>query len=198
MKNFFALGAAVAIFACAAPAMAQEADHNGGFTFGVVSGYDHVTASAQGAKDSKDGVLYGAIVGYDQDLGQATVGVEAEIDGSSVKDSLGYESLKAGRDIYVGARAAYVITQQVSVYAKAGYTNARIRYDYNDGEVAYRYAFNTDGFRLGAGLEVAVSKPILARIEYRYSDYGHTYVANVDTGISARRQQVVAALVTRF
>lgn len=198
MNKFFALGAAVATFACAAPAMAQEADHNGGFTFGVVSGYDHVTLATQGEKGSKDGVLFGAIVGYDQNLGQATVGVEAEIDGSSVKDSAGNESLKAGRDIYVGARAAYVINPQVSAYAKAGYTNARVRYDYNDGEVAYRYAFNTDGFRLGAGLEVAVSKPILARIEYRYSDYGRTYIEGVDTGISMRRHQVVAALVTRF
>jgi outer membrane immunogenic protein len=47
-------------------------------------------------------------------------------------------------------------------------------------------------------VEVAVSQPIVARLEYRYSDYGRTHIEGQDTGISIRRHQVVAALVTRF
>jgi outer membrane immunogenic protein len=86
------------------------------------------------------------------------------------------------------------VNPQVSVYAKGGYTNARLNLE--DGNTSY--GFNNGGFRLGGGVEVAVSQPIVARLEYRYSDYGRTHIEGQDTGISIRRHQVVAALVTRF
>ncbi|GHC93701.1 outer membrane protein [Novosphingobium pokkalii] len=193
MKKFFALGAAMAAVACSAPAMAQDAEVQGGVSFGVVGGYDHVTLSGGGEKESKDGFAYGAVLGYDKVIGQGTVGVEAEIDGTTVKERNDVYSIKGGVDLYAGARAAYAVAPGLSVYAKAGYTNTRVRVDYGN-----RYGVNVDGFRVGGGVEAAVTKQIAARVEYRYSDYGHTYVANVDTGISARRQQVMAALVTRF
>jgi len=194
MKKIFALGAATVAFACAAPAMAQEVANHSGFTVGVVGGYDHVTLAVQGDKGSKDGFVYGVVAGYDYAMGQGSVGVELGADGSPVKESDGTVALKAGRDLYAGVRAAYAVNPQVSVYAKGGYTNARLHLDYgNTG-----YGFNNGGFRLGGGVEVAVSQPIVARVEYRYSDYGHTYIEGQNTGISVRRHQVVAALVTRF
>lgn len=194
MKNIFILGAATAAFACAAPAMAQDASDRGHFTFGVVGGYDHVTLELQGDKGSKDGFVYGIVGGYDYNLGQGSLGVEAEIDGSTVKESDGSVALKAGRDLYAGVRAAYAVDPQVSVYAKGGYTNARLHVDAGD----FGYGFNNGGFRVGGGVEVAVSQPILARVEYRYSDYGRSYIEGQNTGVSVRRHQVVAALVTRF
>ena len=194
MKKIFALGVATAAVACATPAAARDVANRGGFSVGVVGGYDHVTLAVPGDKGSKDGFVYGIVAGYDYNLGQGSLGVEAEVDGSTTKERNGSVALKAGRDLYAGVRAAYAVNPQVSVYAKGGYTNARLNLE--DGNTSY--GFNNGGFRLGGGVEVAVSQPIVARLEYRYSDYGRTHIEGQDTGISIRRHQVVAALVTRF
>lgn len=197
MKSIFT-AAAIAVTLVATPALAQDETGHGGFTFGVVTGYDHATLSAFDLKDSRDGVVYGGIVGYDQNVGQATFGVEAEVSGSSVKDTLGDYKLTAGRDIYAGVRAGYAVSPRVSLYVKGGYTNTRAKLNYDDGKARAAWATNIDGFRVGGGVEVEVSAPIFVRLEYRYSDYGRTYYQGEDIYISARRQQVVGAIVTHF
>ena len=41
--------------------------------------------------------------------------------------------VRAGRDLYVGGRVGVVVGGNTLLYAKAGYTNARVRVDYEDG-----------------------------------------------------------------
>src|SRR3546814_20454988 len=80
--------------------------------------------------------------------------------------------LKTGRDLYAGVRVGGPITQNVMLYAKGGYTNAKVKSVYDDGAgVSLSDSDELDGYRLGAGVEYARG-PILGRLEYRYSSYG--------------------------
>src|SRR3546814_19136141 len=95
---------------------------------GVLGGYDNVGLNSS----REDGVLYGGVIGYDINLGGAVFGVEGEYSDSDTKfrtedllvtgDSA---RLKTGRDLYAGVRVGGPITQNVMLYAKGGYTNAK-------------------------------------------------------------------------
>ncbi|MGO4169932.1 outer membrane protein [Novosphingobium sp. YAF33] len=196
---------AIALSLIAAPALAQEENTATGIKAGVIVGYDSTNLSYYDLDESKGGFLYGATLGYDYDAGPVVVGIESEITGATTKQS--YDNLvladdrwklSAGRDLYVGARLGVNVTPTVLLYAKGGYTNARadltIRYD---GE-KYSEHDNLDGFRVGAGAEVAVTPATFARIEYRYSDYGNYQYEDVESAIGLSRHQVALTSGFRF
>ncbi len=195
--------AALAPLAAAQTATAAEDRTFDGPYAGVLLGYDHFTAKIDDAKESRDGFTYGGLVGYDRDFGPAVAGAEFEVDGNTThyhdtdilnaKDSV---YLKAGRDLYVGGRAGYKIAPNVLLYAKGGYTNARLSAKYNDGAGdLVRYSTNLDGYLVGGGVQVQYGR-IGVRVEYRYSDYGHVYTGPFDTTV--HRQQVAFTALTKF
>ncbi len=203
MKMIFLAAAALTVIP--GTAMAQDALPFSGPYIGALAGWDHVKVGADGDSGSKDGVVYGGVVGYDYNLGAAVVGAEAEVTGSSTKETqndvfaLGDTArIKAGRDLYVGARFGTVVGDNMLLYVKGGYTNARVtvNYDDNDGN-AFEESDNLDGYRLGAGAEYSFGR-FATRLEYRYSDYGNLEFDDVDTGIDAKRHQVVLSLLGRF
>jgi len=206
MRNFVSAFAVVAAVA-ATPAFAQDdvPVFNGPYA-GLVAGYDHVTVEAQGAgKDSKDGFVFGALAGYDIDMGGSVAGVEAEITGATTKQSANNlltlgdtASLKAGRDLYAGVRVGIKAAPNLLIYAKGGYTNARVTLTYNDNAgFTFKEGDNLDGYRLGAGVQYQMGRLGL-RAEYRYSDYGEYSYNGFATGLEARRQQVVVAVTSKF
>ncbi len=198
------LPAAIAAVTVATPAAAQEASNFGGVKLGVIAGYDNLRLEYEGVGADDDGVLYGVTAGYDMDLGSAVIGLELEASDSTTKqrftdadfgDSL---ALAAGRDLYVGARIGFPVAHNVLLYAKGGYTNARAKLTYNDGEGLILSSSDTlEGWRLGGGVELTNANHF-ARIEYRYSDYGEYKVDGVGTGVSASRQQVALTGGVRF
>lgn len=133
--------AASAAALAATPALASDF---AGPRLEVTAGADDVTKGV----DPTD-ITYGAGLGYDLQFGKVVAGVEATLD--NVFDR---------RDLGVGARLGYVVNENVLVYGKAGYANWR--------QVAGR---DTEGLRLGGGLEVNVSGPVYAGLEYRYTDF---------------------------
>jgi outer membrane immunogenic protein len=158
-------------------------------------GYD--TTDVEG--ESSDGVTYGAQVGYDVQSRGAVLGVEGEIADSTVDecvqdvDLTGDElCVSAGRDLYVGGRAGAAVSPNVLVYGKAGYTNARVKADYEDGTAGTTLDFedgeNLDGVRVGGGVELALGPNSYAKTEYRYSNYEQGF----------DRHQVVAGFGFRF
>lgn len=188
----------------ATPAHAQEAGNFGGVKLGVLTGYDNVGLEYADLDGDDDGVLYGVTAGYDMDLGSAVIGLELEASDSSTKerytDAVYGDSvaLSAGRDLYIGARIGIPVTNHLLIYAKGGYTNARAKLSYNDGEgLVVSDSDTLDGWRLGGGVELA-SVNHFSRIEYRYSDYGDYKVGGVNTGVSASRQQVAVTGGFRF
>ncbi|HEX8642064.1 MAG TPA: porin family protein [Allosphingosinicella sp.] len=179
------------------PAAAQEATGNfSGVRVEGIVGYDRPSVEGDGSS----GVVYGAGVGYDfQSRGSAVFGVEGEVTDSTSDDCIADFDVtgdelcaRAGRDFYVGARAGAAVSPNVLLYAKAGYTNARVGFDYEDGTTGTALDFdegrNLDGLRAGAGVEFAIGPNSYAKTEYRYSNY--------EDGVS--RHQVVAGFGFRF
>ena len=177
------------------PAAAQEATPFSGVRVEGIVGYD--TTDADG--DNSDGVVYGAGVGYDLQVGGLVLGVEGEVSDSTVDecfndvDLIGDElCVQAGRDLYVGGRIGAAVSRNVLLYGKAGYTNARVALDYEDGTTGTALDFeegeNLDGLRIGGGLEFALGPNSYAKTEYRYSNYEQGF----------DRHQVVAGFGFRF
>ncbi len=206
--------------AVAAPAMAQSAT-DGPFTgprVELTTGYDITTAgsdvdSANDDNDeSIDGLLYGAGVGYDFNVGGAVLGIEGEYTDSTAKvernnsdtENFGFGRVDAGRDLYVGVRAGVLADPRTLVYAKGGYTNARLNLLASNGEDELDTNFELDGFRLGAGVERAFTEKTFGKIEYRYSNYSSANLGFDDTtiaddiSIDTDRHQVAVSVGYRF
>jgi outer membrane immunogenic protein len=204
MKLLF-VSVSAAAFAIATPAAAQEQTEFSGPYVGINAGYDHVTLDDGTDKGSKDGLEFGVVAGYDFQSSVFVGGFEAEVAGATTKESVSdvlqlgdRVSLKASRDLYAGVRAGYVIAPNVLLYAKGGYTNARFTASYTTaGGAVTKDGDNLDGFRLGAGVEYRAQR-FGARVEYRYSDYGNYSTQGFNTGISVRRQQVVATIIAKL
>ena len=187
MKKITVLLAAASTFAVAAPAMAQSADDPfTGFRVEGLAGYDVSTAGSDVDNDvnedddqSIDGFNYGIGAGYDFNAGGVVLGVEAELSDSTAKteftngdfEGFGLGDVETGRDIYVGARAGFLAAPDLLIYGKGGYTNARYNIESSFDGDEYRAKIDTDGFRIGAGVEYALSGNSFAKIEYRYSNY---------------------------
>lgn len=222
MKTTVAILAATSVAALSAPAMAQDAT-DGAFTgprVEAIVGYD-VSKSGSSVDDdvndtndqSIEGINYGVGVGYDIKAGGVVLGLEGEYTDSSADvdydqtdpELFGLGDVNAGRDLYVGARVGVLAAPDLLVYAKGGYTNAR--YNLNgsfDGE-EYRAKIDTDGFRVGAGVEYALDTNTFAKVEYRYSNYSSAELdfendrTDVELGeIDTDRHQVMVGFGYRF
>ncbi|USI74214.1 outer membrane protein [Sphingomonas morindae] len=174
----------------AAPAFAQQAPFTGARVEGLI-GWDRLQNNGH-----SDDIVYGVQGGYDVQMGPALVGIEGGIDDSNNKSCFGARTAadprvcaKAARDLYIGARVGKVLTPRALIYAKAGYTNARVKETLNDGDTqATLFHTDLDGVRLGAGAEYAVGPNSYLKAEYRYSNY--------ERGFS--RNQLVAGFGFRF
>jgi outer membrane immunogenic protein len=194
--------AAVATIGLAAPAFAQT---NGapftGLRIEGVAGYDALKDGHGQDSSTSDGVVYGGAVGYDVQVNNLIVGGEGELTGSTSDtrtDDLFVAGdrlrVSAGRDLYAGARVGFVFTPTTMVYAKGGYTNARVNARYDIGNTRTEDNVNLDGFRLGAGLEQQIGASTYVKGEYRYSHYGRADGFDID----ADRHQLVAGVGMRF
>ena len=179
----------------ATPALAQDRGAFTGVRVEGIVGWDRLHTDGV----STDGVGYGAQVGYDFQAGALVLGAEGEISDSSADECatgvvVATDELcaNAGRDLYAGGRIGYAVSPRVLLFGKAGYTNARVRLDYEDGTAATASDFslhqNLDGVRVGGGLEFAVGRNAFVSTEYRYSNY--------EQGVD--RHQVVAGFGFRF
>lgn len=222
MKKFLVCLAAGTALA-SAPAFAQDTapvEPFSGFHVEALAGYDVTKAGSSVDDDSSidndqsiDGLLYGVGAGYDFRAGNLVFGPEAEVTWSTAKtkfqdgdfEGFGIGNVKTNRDLYVGGRLGYAFSPSTMVYAKAGYTNAKFDARSSDGTIVSNQDIDTDGWRVGAGLEQAVSNNVFAKLEYRYSNYkkGEVDFTN-DLPDSQRfdldldRHQIVAGVGVRF
>jgi outer membrane immunogenic protein len=187
--------AALLVGGAATPAFAQpaEAPFSGLRVEGVV-GYDTTDIDDEG----RDGVVYGAGVGYDIQRGNVVIGIDAEASKSTIDECVGSVTVagdelcaEAGRELSVGGRIGAVVGSNALLYARAGYTNARVNLDYDDPSgtaLDVSEHDNLDGVRVGGGLELAIGGNAFAGAEYRYSNY--------EQGVD--RHQVAARFGLRF
>ncbi|MDN3645135.1 porin family protein [Pontixanthobacter aestiaquae] len=192
--------AAIAVVG-ATPALAQDSDDATGARVAIITGIDSVNIE----DGSEEDILYGVTAGYDFDLGGAVVGIEAEYADSSVGASdtnvlIAGDRVEIGaeRDLYVGVRVGASLGGGGIVYAKGGYTNARIGSEYDDGTTLVELADDLDGFRLGVGAEFPLGESAFVRGEYRYSDYGELRIGGALTGLDLSRHQGVVGVGFKF
>ena len=223
MRTILLTAASVMAFASAAPAFAQDGPPSSDDTSfngpraGIIVGYDRlqpgqVANSNIDDSNSADGLVYGGDVGYDVSSGRWVFGVEGEVTGSTSKvtnnpsaaGALGYGRVKAGRDLYAGARIGYKVAPSTLLYAKGGYTNQRLDLVASNGTTETGRHFNLDGWRAGAGLEQQIGRNTYAKIEYRYSNYGNArfeYANGANTNnfsVDTDRHQAVVGVGFRF
>jgi outer membrane immunogenic protein len=175
MKTILYALASVAVLAAAAAPAAAE-----GFRAEIHGGWDHARADDTGPNDSDSGIVYGIGAGYDFAIApKVELGVDLSADLSSMEECESsvvvpndLACLDAGRDLAAAIRLGYKVSDRGTLYALAGYTNARFRFDYtNPAGNTVRDGRNLDGFRLGAGYQHDLGRNMYAKVEYRYSNY---------------------------
>lgn len=208
MRTILSLAFAGGLIAAATPAMAQETAPFTGPHIEALAGYDNLSAGNDGVDDSVDGLQYGVGAGYDVQLGGFIAGIEGEFAGSTTK-ARGRDifspgdgaELRAGRDLYIGARVGIAATPSTLVYLKGGYTNTRLNLRAYDAVGYFEDDSTLDGFRVGAGVEQKFNlfgPSGFVKAEYRYSNYSNLNIDRFNTDVDIDRHQVVAGVGVRF
>jgi outer membrane immunogenic protein len=124
--------------------------------------------------------MYGVGIGYDIAVSpKFEVGIDLSADLASTegceKNAIVANDracVDAKRDLAAALRVGYKVSEQGTLYALAGYTNARFRAAYTTpAGVTTRDSANFDGFRVGAGYQHAFGDKLYGKVEYRYSNY---------------------------
>ena len=168
--------AALAAGSFATPALAQDVQPLGGFRLEALVGYETTDVEDQ----NSDGTTYGVGIGYDMQAGSTVFGIEAEAMKSGLSECVNGAQVagdqlcvEGGRDLYVGGRFGAAVGSSSLVYAKVGYTNARLRAEYRTTPTGTLVTTrdDLDGVRAGAGVQFGFGTNMYAKAEYRYSNY---------------------------
>jgi outer membrane immunogenic protein len=199
--------AAIAASLAATPAFAQEF---GGPRIEARIGWDSVDLGVdidgEGTFDEgASTVSYGAEAGYDLSFGSAILGAYAGVDFANAEvcdEVFGDDEacISAERNITVGARAGFAVTPEALIYAKAGYSNGRVRASYDDfGDIidAIEESESRSGHHIGVGAELAFGPNFYGKAEYVRTNYSDFDVDATTTG-SIKRNQVLAGIGFRF
>ena len=142
---------------------------------------------------SNEGVTYGVGAGYDIQVDGPRgpiLGLETSLTDSNAKMCVGAlpgrQCQTAGRDIYVGGRAGAPVLPNTLLYVKAGYTNATFTQKLASGPRLRKG--NYDGWRVGGGIEYALTSSMFVKAEATVSDYTDGFT----------RRQAVAGFGMRF
>jgi len=160
---------------------------------------------------NNSGVIGGAHVGYNLQLSQFVVGLEGDVDGSSLSKTVYGDPLigaGTGFGVFVPTTISGNLGVQGSIRGRVGYAWDRVLL-YATGGVAFG-GFNGSistpigydsasttrvGWTLGGGLEYAVTNNWSIRAEYRYTQFGHSTVyANNSFGPSGVYYPLLGAI----
>jgi outer membrane immunogenic protein len=161
-----------------------------GFYVGLQAGYAFADSDFGG---DLDGFVGGVHAGYNYQINNWVLGVEADVEYSDASAS-GSVILPAPAGLTafsidntwlgsVRGRVGYAF-DRVLVYATGGVAFGGMDVDATNGAVTTSDDNTHVGWTVGAGVEVAVTNNVTARVEYRYTDLGdknYTFAAPVGT-----------------
>ncbi|MEW6645415.1 MAG: outer membrane protein [Pseudomonadota bacterium] len=164
------------------------------------------TGGAQSIKPT--GAVYGGQIGYNWQLSNWVVGLEAQFNGASLKrtDASVFfpatDSLRAKVDFYttVTGRVGYALNNWLP-YIKGGYAGAQLKTINFDGlGDSLNHSDWQNGFVVGAGLEYAFAGNWIVGVEYNYMDFGkQTFTASntpATLGIESFKDHLTISTVT--
>ena len=137
--------------------------------------------------ENNNGVIGGAHVGYNLQLSQWVIGLEGDVDGSSLSKTV--SNTLVIDNFLVPLSASANLNVQGSIRGRLGYAWDRLLL-YATGGVAFGgfngsidspFGYNSIsttrvGWTVGGGLEYAVTNNWSIRAEYRYTQFGHSTV----------------------
>jgi outer membrane immunogenic protein len=156
-----------------------------GFYLGAQIGYawgtDSFTATApifgSFANDSStpNGVVGGAHVGYNYQIGQIVAGIEGDVDGTGYSGTrnAGFATVSTTIPVQGSLRARLgVALDRALLYVTGGAAFAAIDTEYGTFVGLDTFNRTRTGWTIGGGIEYALLTNWSLRAEYRYADYG--------------------------
>lgn len=181
MKHIITSAAALALAAGLATSAHAE-PFNGPYT-GVQAGWNQDDPGRPSTpfgdvtvNETQDSFSAGVFAGYDHKIGSnVVIGAEAGLQLAADDTITGTAgpariSIEPKRSIDLTARAGYLVSDNTLLYARGGYTNARMETTLTDTTGTRSRSENRDGWLVGGGVERAINDDLSARLEYRYSD----------------------------
>lgn len=170
--------ASVGIAALLSMSAAHAESPLAGIYGGIQGGYDIYDFGTNGK-----GVEGGVFLGYNAPVGnKIVVGAETNFNLSDANSAVA--GAKARNNYGISARAGFLATDSVLVYARGGYVRSSIRVG---------VAKDTfDGYSLGGGIEAAVMENVSVRAEYIYNNYTSSL------GIEPTQQQMNLGVAYHF
>ena len=184
----------VVALSASSPALAQQETFSGPHVEAIAGwGSGDPSADPRSGKHD-DGLVYGVSAGYDLRFGNVVVGALGEISdatgsgcaqvdqpagavGSGIAAIAGRYCTKESRTLFGGIRLGYAVGERSLLYISGGYVSARKSSSF-DGTVASASVKSSghdslDGFRIGGGVERALSSHVFVKAEYRYTAAGY-------------------------
>lgn len=156
---------------------------NGGYAFG---GDDRVGFTNLGlylgdvGDLENSGFFGGAQIGYNYQMGNFVLGIEADFQGAGIDDELGRYKSKIDWFGTVRPRLGYAFDNRVMIYGTGGFAYGSVKYttptDFALGET--ETSKTRTGWVAGAGVEHAFTDHITAKVEYQYLYLGSETVGN--------------------
>ncbi|MGA9216541.1 MAG: outer membrane protein [Methylocella sp.] len=158
-----------------------------GGQIGYAWGSDPIDVTVDGVTDAffntkPQGVIGGAHLGYNLQIGPWVAGLEGTVDGTSVNGTRnsegGFVTMSTNAAVQGSIRARLgVAFDRVLIYGTGGAAFAGITNDYSVGFPFFLQESDTktrSGWTVGGGLEYAVTDNWSIGAEYRYSDFGRS------------------------
>lgn len=171
-----------------------------GFYVGANAGYGWGNVNANGFANvgDLDGFVGGGQVGYNYQMGQFVVGLEADLQAADLSsgNNLGLVGVKTDYFGTVRARVG-VAFDRFMPYITGGWAYGNVKTSIPAVGFSSDRS-HTGGYAVGAGLEYAVTNNIIAGVEYLYVDLGEKNILGAGTKVGTDFSVVRARLSYKF
>ena len=146
-----------------------------------------------------DGFVGGAQVGYNYQMGQFVVGLEADIQGADLSTGNTFAGLRVKTDYFGTVRGRVgVAFDRFLPYITGGWAYGNVKTSFPGVFAVSSDNSHTGGWALGGGLEYAFTNNIIAGVEYLYVDLGDKRILNTGTKVGTDFSVVRARLSYKF
>jgi outer membrane immunogenic protein len=182
-----------------------------GFYAGVEGGVNFFNTSGLGFSSGQTGGLIGGLVGYNYQINNFVLGLEANggavlAGNRTVADSSGFNpfgNVSTSNSYYADlrGRVGYAVMDRTLLYAAGGVAFGDVTTNYLNnvtGGLPISVASNRTGYTVGAGVDYAFTNNWIGRVEYRYTDLGRSTYANVYDRVHSSSNAVLVGLIYKF